>query len=271
MNPSIAMASRSVEAPSVVVAVPAHDEAGTIARCVEALISAARFAKQASAVKHVVVVIAAHRCSDDTARLAAAAMEGSQDGSVIAVDARLDVGAVRDLAVRLGLSRLPGVPREQWVLSTDADTVVPESWIAQALSEAHDAHAVCVAGLTEIDSWSGSASALEAYHSILADKMCVEPDGTLSHRHVYGANLAVRADIYLAVGGFPASGHGEDQRLVDAIDAHGCQVLRSRTLSVVTSGRVRGRARNGLAALLRELDDAAKLRPSNAVVTVSYH
>src|SRR3954447_11495301 len=34
-----------------------------------------------------------------------------------------------------------------------------------------------------------------------------------AHRHVYGANLGVRADAYLAVGGFPRDGAGED---------HGC-------------------------------------------------
>jgi hypothetical protein len=75
------------------------------------------------------------------------------------------------------------------------------------------------------------------------------------HDHVYGANLAVRADAYLDVGGFPQAVHGEDQALVDALAARGHRLLRTRDISVVTSGRLHGRARDGLAAHLLRLEE----------------
>ncbi|MEO5709728.1 MAG: hypothetical protein ABIQ59_07890 [Nocardioidaceae bacterium] len=77
------------------------------------------------------------------------------------------------------------------------------------------------------------------------------------HGHVHGANLAVRADAYLDVGGFPGAVHGEDQALVDALVARGHRLLRTREISVVTSGRLVGRAQDGLADHLRRLEQSS--------------
>ncbi|MGN6129846.1 MAG: hypothetical protein ACTHOK_05840, partial [Nocardioidaceae bacterium] len=88
--------------------------------------------------------------------------------------------------------------------------------------------------------------------------------GLHQHAHVSGATLAVRADAYLAVGGFPHVAHGEDQRLVDTLAARDLPVLRTRTVTVITSGRLEGRADHGLAALLRALEarTAVPLEPA---------
>jgi hypothetical protein len=73
------------------------------------------------------------------------------------------------------------------------------------------------------------------------------------HRHVYGANLGVRADAYLAVGGFPGDGAGEDHGLWTRLRAAGYPVISSAASRVTTSARLRGRAEGGLADLLRSL------------------
>jgi GT2 family glycosyltransferase len=69
---------------------------------------------------------------------------------------------------------------------------------------------------------------------------------------VYGANLAVRLDAYLRVGGF-RDVHGEDQDLVDRLRGAGEPVTSLLSPLVLTSARYDGRAENGLAALLERL------------------
>ena len=93
----------------------------------------------------------------------------------------------------------------------------------------------------------------------------VDPAGGLrssdpvhQHDHVYGANLAVRADAYLAVGGFPAVPHGEDQALVDRLQLSGYRLLRTAQVTVRTSGRLAARAPGGLADRLAMVEEACR-------------
>ena len=74
-----------------------------------------------------------------------------------------------------------------------------------------------------------------------------------THRHVYGANLGVRADAYLAVGGFPPDGPGEDHGLWRRLGAAGYSLAQPTGVRVRTSARLHGRADDGLAGLLRSL------------------
>ena len=160
------------------------------------------------------------------------------------------------------LARLPRSPlpapgqvaalRHTWVLSTDADTRVAPGWVGDILVEAARARAVGVVGLAPLDAWQGGPAGAASYERLLAAKMREDP--VHQHDHVYGANLAVRADAYLDVGGFSHVRHGEDQALVDALAARGHALLRTRTIAVTTSGRLRGRASGGLADRLARID-----------------
>jgi len=196
------------------------------------------------------VVVVAHRCSDESIAEARSVVGPELPGVVLVFDHEADVGHVRDTGARVGLALLRAAPAEAtWILCTDADTVVPQDWVTSCLSEAAAADAHCVVGLAHLDAWRGSAESEASYAALIEAKICA---GT--HEHVYGANLAIRSDAYLAVGGFPARGHGEDRRLVDALQRSGYSVLRTLSVTVTTSGRTVGRASNGLADLLRELD-----------------
>jgi hypothetical protein len=73
---------------------------------------------------------------------------------------------------------------------------------------------------------------------------------------VHGANLGVRADAYLAAGGWPALASGEDNGLWDALRATGVPVISTRTVQVVTSSRTATRATGGFGQWLGELADA---------------
>ena len=176
------------------------------------------------------------------------------------------MGYARHLGVAAGLAALTARVTSRWIFSTDADTVVPRDWIANILAKAGGANADCVVGLARLDAWRGSAAGRVRYERVLAAKMT---DGT--HGHVYGANLAVRAHAYATVGGFSRHGHGEDQRLVDALQLAGYSILRTSTSVVTTSGRLDGRADDGLADLLSRLEADAEDIPegTNHVATAT--
>jgi len=246
----------------VTVVVPAHNEAETLRACLTSVRDSLRYAERGKLLASAQVVVVAHRCSDESIAEARSVVGPDLPGVVLVFDDEADVGRVRDVGVRVGLALLGTYSAEHsWILSTDADTVVPSNWVAACLGEAAAAFAQCVVGLAHLDAWRGSPQAEASYAALIDDKITA---GT--HGHVYGANLAVRVDAYLAVGGFPAHGHGEDRRLVDALQRSGYGVLRSREVVVTTSGRTIGRARDGLADLLRELDAstrAAEIKPTS--------
>jgi len=114
--------------------------------------------------------------------------------------------------------------------------------------------------MTELEGFAGTDEALVRYQRLIDSKL-VDGDELRQHDHVYGANLAIRADAYVAVGGFPHQPHGEDQSLVDLLLARGERVLRTREIVVATSGRQLGRAPHGLASVLRDLDDPSHVSP----------
>ena len=171
------------------------------------------------------------------------------------------VGAVRDLGVRLTLERLHPQPLDAtWLLHTDADTTVPPDWALAHLRHAR-AGACGVAGLADLDGGSRlSLAAQRRYHALVCDGL----DGD-RHLHVYGANLGVRADAYLAVGGFPTDGPGEDHGLWRRLDEAGYRLTCPTAVRVRTSARLRGRAAGGLADLLRSLNSGrAAQEPSTS-------
>ncbi len=236
----------------IVVAIPARDERDRIAGCLRSVSRSIAEATRRGLVGRAALEITAHRCTDDTAAVAARVLIGLR-GRVVEDDASESVGAIRDDAVRRGLVRLGPDPAAAWVLSTDADTIVGVDWVSQILTHKNVFSAGAVVGLAALDRWQGGPDGRRAYDALLKTKMR-DDDPHHQHDHVHGANMAIRGDVYLAVGGFPRFGHGEDQQLVDRIAAGGHSVVRTRDISVTTSGRFAGRAADGLADHLCRLD-----------------
>lgn len=222
---------------AVGVVVPAHDEAQHIGACLRSVLAALPPGLDAA------VCAVLDRCTDGTA-------EHVPDGvDVIRNDRAVPVGVLRDRGLRRALSRLAAHPRERvWLLSTDADTVVGPDWVRDHLRHAHTG-ADAVAGLADLDDPATlSPAARRAYGRLLRDGHHVD-----GHAHVYGANLGIRADAYLAVGGFPAPQHGEDHALAVRLRAAGFRLVTALDGRVRTSARTRGRASGGLADLLAGL------------------
>ena len=256
---------------AVGVVVPARDEQERIGACLTSLRRA--LAALPTSVE-VALAVVLDRCTDATPeRVAeviadwpgAVAVTVRDPASTAYTDTRTDaaadvpvlpsrprgagVGALRDLGVSAVLNRLADHPGAgTWLLSTDADTVVPVDWALTHLRFADDGvHAV--AGLADLIGVEHlAADALLRYRAIVRRGL-----HGASHRHVYGANLGVRADAYRAVGGFPVDGAGEDHGLWHRLGAAGYTLAQPVELRVRTSARLHGRADDGLAGLLRGL------------------
>lgn len=249
--------------PSVVVVVPAHDESAAICSTVESVAVALRCARRRRLIDAVSLQVVAHRCSDDTAMRARSSLQMVRSAEVAEDFSSTSIGQVRDRGARRGLARLGTPPQSTWLLSTDADTRVPRDWVAEILRQAGRHRATAVVGLADLDQFRGHRQAEASYRALVESKM-VSGDQMHQHDHVYGANLAIRADVYLAHGGFPHVPHGEDQLLIDTLAAHAVPILRTADIAVTTSGRMTGRAANGLADLLRRLDETDHVSESRA-------
>ena len=228
---------------AVGVVVPARDECAVIGDCVRAI----RRSMRAAAAEGWIVVVA-DDCSDGTAAEARTALGPA--GEVIERRARA-VGAARRAGCEQVLQHFGDrVPRDIVLASTDADSVVAPPWVATHLSAIRNG-AAAVAGSVVVDSFAGRHPRLRARFEQLHRP---QPDGR--HAHVHGANLSVRADAYLAVGGFDVLPTGEEHDLWARLNAHGYQTLSTMLAPVTTSGRRRGRAPSGFAGYLNALERA---------------
>jgi GT2 family glycosyltransferase len=232
------------------VVVPAHNEQEHIAACVDAL--GAAVSRLPGDVAHAVCLVL-DRCEDRTAQRAAEALDRHPGLRAEMVENRrlLTIGSVRDLGLRRAWSMLGTGPHETWLLSTDADSTVRPDWVLRHLRYAGPG-ARAVAGTVELDDPATlGPRAWDSYSRLVAAGI----DGA-GHRHVYAANLGVRADAYRSVGGFGAVASGEDHHLVRRLRAAGHAVVSATDLEVRTSARRLGRASGGLADLLGNLPDA---------------
>lgn len=236
---------------AVAVIVPARDEEQHITACLHSIRTALH---RLPAGVDAATVVVLDRCRDQTAARVRTALHGWPSASVLRVDAGHHpddgVGALRDKGFREAMLRLAAhAAPTVWTLHTDADTTVAPDWALAHLRRAATGIAG-VAGTAELDAPAApTAAARLRYHQIVERGI----DGT-THRHVYGANLGVRGDAYLTVGGFPHHGAGEEHQLWERLRAAGYSLAQPTDLSVRTSARHVGRARGGLADLLANLE-----------------
>jgi glycosyltransferase involved in cell wall biosynthesis len=226
---------------ALVVVIPAHNEQALVEVCLRSVQAAL-----AAASLPATIVLVAHRCSDRTEQIARTVLAGGA-GTVLVNHSR-SVATARAAGVRLALATSQHAVEHTWILSTDADSVVPRSWVADLMRHV-DHGAEAVVGLVELDGWQDAPQeARRAYEAIIRAKV-----HRRSHDHVYAANLAVRADAYLAVGGWPDVVPGEDAALIALLRAQGRTVTSALDVWVRTSARRDARAEGGLGSLLDTL------------------
>lgn len=208
------------------VVVPVHDEAETLALCLDALQRAATHPGLDGESALIWVVL--DDCTDASGAIAARAGVIRVEAAVRKVGAARAIGAERALAAGA-----------RWLAFTDGDTRVADDWLVAQL--ALGAELVC--GTVGVDDWLGlplSGQVAYAGRYVDADE----------HRHVHGANLGVSASAYRAARGFEARETGEDVALVAAVERLGLPIAWSARPRVTTSARRTGRAPAGFAAHL---------------------
>jgi glycosyltransferase involved in cell wall biosynthesis len=241
---SAATGGKSVSASAVsavVVAVPARNEAGTIAACLASIDSAA-----AEVDLPVMVVVAADTCRDDTVDRARSVPVSYCSVDVIEGGWR-SAGGARRAAVDAALQHLVAASSTVWIANTDADCVVPNDWIRCQLGYAARGK-VAVAGTVMLDPATTSEMLLAAFVATYgaADR---------THRHVHAANLGLRADVYEVIGGWSAhTVVGEDHDLWRRLRLAGADVIQPLDVPVVTASRTAGRIVGGFASALARLE-----------------
>lgn len=227
--------------PRFAVGVPARNEELLVAASIESLLAAADELDDPMSAH---IVIACDTCTDDTPRIAADLARRDTRVTVIEGTWR-SAGACRAAAITQALTRarVGTALDDVWVATTDSDTVVPSDWLtSQALFWSRGDHAV--AGIVDL---------LEADHQVRSVFGRHYALGHDSHGHVHGANLGIRADAYLSVGGFPSVTIAEDHALWNELRTAGFICRSSVALRVATSPRLIGRAVAGFADHLHNL------------------
>ena len=222
---------------AVLVVVPARNEESRLPRCLAALAEAVaavreEFGADAPAISVLVVL---DRCTDGSADVVAE--------WPWALTMESDAGSV-GTARRLGVDRLlaGAVPEHTWVATTDADSAVPPRWLAVQLALAEAGTELMLGTvLPDADLPTAERARWHDEHSLV--------DG---HPHVHGANLGVRADRYLAAGGFRDVDSDEDVLLVGELRRLGVHECRTALIPVLTSGRLDGRAPGGFGGYLAD-------------------
>lgn len=234
---------------AVGIVIPAHDEDRYLAACLTRLSAAARHPSLTST--RVYTVLAADACTDDTTTIAR--REGVD---VVELEGK-NVGTARARGSARAISTLAayGHPADRiWLAHTDADTLVPPYWLAAHLAYAAEGWAG-VLGAVEVEDWSprppGTARAFRHLTARVPE-----------HQRVHGANLGVRADAYLAAGGFPALSVGEDHAFAAALRVLGLPVVHAHDLKVTTSARLSTRAPGGFSAYLSALVPSSQAEPA---------
>jgi cellulose synthase/poly-beta-1,6-N-acetylglucosamine synthase-like glycosyltransferase len=227
---------------TAVVVIPARDEEERIGHCLEGVVRAAAAVRSDGVDVHVVVV--ADSCQDRTVTVARRHLRGG--GEVMTIRAG-SAGRARAAGVITALSRRRGPLDRVWLANTDADTVVPATWLRDQLRLA-DRGVVAVAGVVSVDSFAGHPPHVPVRWASFYEGPPDEP-----HPHIHGANLGVRADAYVTVGGWTPARLGEDQHLWRAIVRAGYRTASPRRLVVRTSGRSISRVRGGFADDLNAL------------------
>ena len=227
-------ARRKVAAVGVVV--PVHDEEQLLPGSLQALEVAVAAVPSSISCR---VAIVLDRCSEASSTIAHT--WGSRFGALVVPQECGSVGMARRAGSRALLSLWPvGDPARIWLATTDADSRVPQDWLAVQLE----------AYLSGADMWAGRVRVAEESATALrwTQRYSAERDP------VHGASLGFSAALYTQLGGFGRMRTGEDRDLHHRAMTAGFRIAYDLRAAVTASSRRKGRAPGGFAGVLDEVD-----------------
>lgn len=222
------------------IVIPAHNEVDALPDCLTALNHAIDLYQQQcrGMPQPVQTIVVLDCCTDESERLIQHYQDSCPALQFICCDFHC-VGRTRDLGIRYLIQQ-----GAQWIANTDADSQVHPNWLLEQIR-----HQPCdmICGVVEVEDWGGlSLPAQQLYRQHYQDKM--------GHQHIHGANLSFSAQLYQRLGGFAAMHCHEDVNLVQRCAAEGGQIVWSNRVRVRTSSRLQGKAPEGFACFLSQLE-----------------
>jgi Glycosyl transferase family 2 len=252
--------------PGFVVAIPVKDEEERLQACLRAL--ARQIDRSARPIPRALVrvILFANNCTDHSASL------GRSLGQTWSLDVRVVEASLPSGAAHAGAARRAAMDlAESWleeederhgvILTTDADSQVGPTWIAENLA-AFEAGAEAVLGRIDLDSEGKflpdllhRRGALEDRYERLLTEMSwlldpLEHNPWPHHATISGASLGISRTAYCRVGRLPRVPLGEDKALIALLSHQDARIRYSPTIHVITSGRTKGRAPGGVADTL---------------------
>lgn len=244
-----------------VVAVPARNEEALLPRLVAALSRQTVIPFLRDPLR---VVLVLNNIDDGSREMACVAARQAANLQVTIVNVafppeRAHVGSARRLALDIAAWQSPcGV-----LMTTDADAVPDDDWVEQNLRAIEaGAHLVGgrIIGDPDEERRLGRGflrrARTHARYQALCDELAsmLDPIGhdpwPRHHDHI-GASIAVRADVYRALGGMEPLPFREDLAFVSKARAAGFRLRHAPAVAVTVSARTNGRARGGMADCLR--------------------
>jgi cellulose synthase/poly-beta-1,6-N-acetylglucosamine synthase-like glycosyltransferase len=251
------------------VVIPAHDEAGHIARTLKGLAGQRRRDGTPYPPEAFDVLVYANNCTDGTADIARAIATCFPQHAIHVAEEWLPpnvahVGTARRTAMNFAATRFAEAGIVDGVLAaTDADTIPTPAWLDWTMHEMQRADAVMGRILVDPREYAALPTSTRrrleeenAYHFAVAQltSLVAAPphDPWPRHWQRSGPSFAVRADIYEAAGGVPPVRVLEDIALYDALVAIGARIRHSLHVRVHTSARVHSRAAGGFGTRIAE-------------------
>lgn len=219
--------------------VPACDEEERIALCLRSIRASTRRLQGEYPSVSCDVVVVLDRCADQTGALVA----GCGDRTITSAVGR--VGGARHLGATDALtrSRHAGIPDHQvWLANTDADSTVPDTWLATQFALANAGFDAVIGTVTPAGLDPRLDRIWRQRHRLVE-----------GHNHVHGANLGLRASTYVQAGGFAAVSLHEDLDLVNRVKALTTHWITTHRTNVRTSARTQSRVEGGFASYLADL------------------
>jgi glycosyltransferase involved in cell wall biosynthesis len=222
----------------VAVLIPARNEESLLPRCLRSVLTATAALPKSI---HAEVIVVADSSIDRTSQIAVEILKSR--GSVLSASAGT-VGTARRLAAGYVLVRNEAPLSRLWLANTDADCIVPKTWLVDQLNLAQQ-QTEAIAGTVSVDNFrEHQPEVAERFRT----SYFIAADGT--HPHVHGANLGVRADAYCRAGGWSDLKTAEDHDLWGRLMIAGARSVSTSRIEVITSGRRMGRAPHGFADAL---------------------
>lgn len=243
----------------VVIAIPVRNEAARIVSLLESLAHAA--ARCHLPVTALILVNNSHDGSGAIARAFSGPPLRIEVHEIVFRDNQGNAGRARRAAMDLA------VRDDALLMTTDGDAILHPDWINAALrAMAAGADLVCGAISACVDHVLATASGARitrvegAYGALVHEiRHCLDlmagrqsVAAAMPHYMESGASLAIRAEVYRAIGGLPIVAVSEDRALVHRVETFGFRVRYADNMRVRVSARLHGRAQGGMADCLRQ-------------------